>query len=85
MEQLYYNVLAGSSPKVQITALQFRNLKGQPINYETGSAWAIPKGATTPQAACTWMQTMTSVNTWLAAAKNRAAIRKAANQPYTGI
>jgi len=85
MEQWYYNVLAGSSPKVQITALQFRNLKGQPINYETGSAWAIPKGARNTNAACTWMKAMTSTSTWLAAAKNRASIRKAKNQPYTGI
>jgi multiple sugar transport system substrate-binding protein len=85
MEQWYYNVLAGSSPKVHITALQFRNLKGQPINYETGSAWAIPKGAKNQKAACTWMKTMTSVSTWMAAAKNRAKIRKDKNQPYTGI
>ncbi|HEX7084354.1 MAG TPA: extracellular solute-binding protein [Gaiellaceae bacterium] len=85
MEQWYYNVLAGSSPQVHITALQFRNLKNQTINYETGSAWAIPKGAKHPQAACTWMKTMTSVSTWMAAAKNRAKIRKASNQPYTGI
>jgi multiple sugar transport system substrate-binding protein len=85
MEQWYYNVLAGSSPQVKITALQFRNLKNQPINYETGSAWAIPKGAKHPGAACTWMRTMTSTSTWLAAAKNRAALRKAKNQPYTGI
>jgi multiple sugar transport system substrate-binding protein len=85
MEQWYYNVLAGSSPKVHITALQFRNLKGQPINYETGSAWAIPKGAHNTNAACTWMKAMTSTSTWMAAAKNRAAIRKAKNQPYTGI
>jgi multiple sugar transport system substrate-binding protein len=85
MEQWYYNVLASSSPKVQITALQFRNLKNQPINYETGSAWAIPKGSKNTAAACTWARVMTSVNTWMAAAKNRAAIRKAKNQPYTGI
>jgi multiple sugar transport system substrate-binding protein len=85
MEQWYYNVLAGSSPNVKITALQFLNKKGQPINYETGSAWAIPKGAKHQQAACTWMKTMTSVSTWLAAAKNRAAIRKEKKQPYTGI
>jgi multiple sugar transport system substrate-binding protein len=85
MEQWYYNVLASNSPSVRITALQFRNLKGQPINYETGSAWAIPKGAKNAQAACTWMKTMTSVSTWLAAAKNRAALRAKSNQPYTGI
>jgi multiple sugar transport system substrate-binding protein len=28
---------------------------------------------------------MTSVSTWMAAAKNRAALRKASNQPYTGL
>jgi multiple sugar transport system substrate-binding protein len=85
MEQWYYNVLASSSPDVHITALQFRNLKNQPINYETGSAWAIPKGAKNTAAACTWMKTMTSTSTWLAAARNRAALRKASKQPYTGI
>jgi multiple sugar transport system substrate-binding protein len=85
MEQWYYNVLAGSSPQVHITALQFRNLKAQPINYETGSAWAIPKGAKNTAAACTWMRTMTSTSTWMAAARNRAALRKKSNQPYTGI
>jgi multiple sugar transport system substrate-binding protein len=31
------------------------------------------------------MKTMTSVSTWLAAAKNRAELRKKSNQPYTGI
>ena len=85
MEQWYYNVLAGSSPQVHITALQFRNLKGQPINYETGSAWAIPKGAKNTAAACTWMKTMTATSTWMAAARNRATTRKAQNRPYTGI
>jgi multiple sugar transport system substrate-binding protein len=85
MEQWYYNVLAGSSPKVHITALQFRNRKRQPINYETGSAWAIPKGSKNAAEACTWMKAMTSVSTWTAAAKNRAAIRASKNQPYTGI
>ncbi|HEY6017588.1 MAG TPA: extracellular solute-binding protein [Gaiellaceae bacterium] len=85
MEQWYYNVLAGASPNVHITGLQFRNLKNQPVQYETGSAWAIPKGAKHPGAACTWAKTMTSVSTWLAAAKNRAEIRAAKKQPYTGI
>ena len=85
MEQWYYNVLASSSPKVKITALQFRNKKRQPINFETGSAWAIPRGSKNADAACTWMKAMTSVSTWTAAAQNRAATRKAKNQPYTGI
>jgi multiple sugar transport system substrate-binding protein len=85
MEQWYYNVLASTSPSVHITALQFLNRKGQPINYETGSAWAIPKGAQHQDAACTWMKTMTSVSTWMAAAENRAKLQKSKNAPYTGI
>ena len=85
MEQWYYNVLAGASPNVHITGLQFRNLKKQPIQYETGSAWAIPKGAKHPGAACTWAKTMTATSTWLAAHKNRKETRAKAKQPYTGI
>jgi multiple sugar transport system substrate-binding protein len=85
MEQWYYNTLASVSPNVHITGLQFRNLKNQPIQYETGSAWAIPKGAKHPGAACTWAKTMTSVSTWMAAANNRAQIRAQKKQPYTGI
>jgi multiple sugar transport system substrate-binding protein len=85
MEQWYYNVLAGSSPNVKIAAVPFRTRTGKAINFETGSAWAIPKGAKHQQAACTWMKTMTSVPTWMAAAVNRAQIRKSKNQPYTGL
>jgi len=85
MEQWYYNVLTSTSPNVRIHALPFRARNGQVINYETGSAWAIPKGAKHQAAACTWMKTMTSVSTWMAAARNRAAVRKAQNRPYTGL
>jgi multiple sugar transport system substrate-binding protein len=85
MEQWYYNVLTANSPQVKIAALPFRARNGQVINYETGSAWAIPKGAKHQAAACQWMKTMTSVNTWMAAARNRAAVRKQQNRPYTGL
>jgi len=56
MEQWYYRRARRELPKVKITALQFRNKKRQPINYETGSAWAIPKGSKNPTAACTWIE-----------------------------
>jgi multiple sugar transport system substrate-binding protein len=85
MEQWYYNVLTANSPQVKIRALPFRARNGKVINYETGSAWAIPKGAKHQSAACTWMKTMTSVSTWMAAARNRAAVRKQQNRPYTGL
>jgi multiple sugar transport system substrate-binding protein len=85
MEQWYYNVLTANSPQVKIHALPFRARNGKVINYETGSAWAIPKGAKHQAAACTWMKTMTSTSTWMAAARNRAAVRKQQNRPYTGL
>jgi multiple sugar transport system substrate-binding protein len=85
MESWYYNVLAGSSPNVHIAAIPFRNKIGNTINFTSGSAWAIPKGAKNQASACKWMKTMTSTSTWLAAAKNRASIRAAKKQPYTGI
>ncbi len=85
MEDWYYNVLASTSPDVHITGLQFRNLKNQPINYETGSAWAIPKGSKNAGAACTWARVITSVKAWMAAATNRLSIRQKAGQPYTAL
>src|SRR3954449_12623942 len=48
MEDWYYNVLATSSPKVKIEAMPFHDKKGQIVNFETGSAWAIPKGSKHP-------------------------------------
>ena len=85
MEQWYFNVLARNSPQVHITTLPFRGRNGKVLNYETGAAWAIPKGAKHQTAACTWAKTMTAVSTWMAAARNRAATRKAQGRPYTGI
>jgi len=85
MEQWYYNVLASSSPQVHIAAIPFRNHIGNVINFTSGSAWSIPKGAKNPAAACKWMKAMTSVSTWMAAATNRAKLRADKHQPYTGI
>lgn len=85
MEDWYVNVLAGSSPQVHTLLVPFRNLKGQVINYTSGSAWAIPKGAKDAADACKWAKTMTSVSTWVAAAKNRIEIRKAKGQKFTGL
>ncbi len=85
IEDFYYAVLARTSPQVHISALPFRTRKGKPINYETGSAWAIPKGSKNAKDACLWMKTMTKPSTWLVAAKNRAAARKAAHDVYTPL
>lgn len=85
MEDWYVNVLAGSSPQVHTLLVPVRTLKGRVINYTSGSAWAIPKGAKNPTDACKWAKAMTAVSTWVAAAKNRIALRKASGGVFTGL
>jgi multiple sugar transport system substrate-binding protein len=85
MEDWYYNVLASNSPQVKITAVPFHDRKGNEIDYETGSAWAIPKGASNVDAACQWMKVMTQVSSWMAAAKARVDANKAKKLPFTGL
>jgi multiple sugar transport system substrate-binding protein len=85
MEDWYVNVLAGSSPQVQTLLVPVRDLKGHVINYTSGSAWAIPKGSKNAADACKWAKAMTSVSTWVAAAKNRITVRKASGGVFTGL
>jgi multiple sugar transport system substrate-binding protein len=85
MEDWYYNVLASNSPKVKITAKPFTDRNGKPINWETGSAWAIPKGAKHVKLACEWAKTMTQKSSWVAAAKARIAANNKQSLPFTGL
>jgi multiple sugar transport system substrate-binding protein len=85
MEDWYYNVLASNSPQVKITGVPFRDRQGNDIDFETGSAWAIPKGAKNVDAACQWMKVMTQVSTWMAAAKARVDANTAKHLPFTGL
>ena len=85
MEDWYVNVLAGSSPQVQTLLVPMKDNKGHVINYTSGSAWAIPKGSKNTADACQWAKTMTSVSTWVAAAQNRIAVRKAKGGVFTGL
>jgi multiple sugar transport system substrate-binding protein len=85
MEDWYVNVLGGASPQVHTLLIPMRTLTGHVINYTSGSAWAIPKGAKDVKDACTWARTMTSVSTWIAAAKARIAKRQAAGRLFTGL
>jgi multiple sugar transport system substrate-binding protein len=84
MEDWYLNVLAENSPQVDISVTPFTDRQGNPLTFATGNAWAIPKGAKNPDAACRFMKTMTEPATWLAAAKARAAARAKEQLPYTG-
>jgi multiple sugar transport system substrate-binding protein len=83
MEDWYLNVLSDVSPKVKITTAPFTDRQGRPIDYATGSAWAIPRGAKHPELACLWAKTMTTVDAWMAAAQARIQSRGEAK--FTGL
>jgi multiple sugar transport system substrate-binding protein len=85
MEDWYLNVLAEASPDVDISVTPFKDRQGNPLTFVTGSAWAIPKGAKNPDAACRFAKTMTEASTWVAAAKARAAARAKKKLPFTGL
>jgi multiple sugar transport system substrate-binding protein len=85
MENWYYNVLASTSPNVQVTAVPFTTESGQPIDYVTGSAWVIPKASKNKVAACAWAKAMTATSTWIAAANNRIKLYKQKNYTFTGL
>ena len=84
-ESWYYNVLADNSPQVNITTKYFTNRKGGPITQFSGAGWAIPKGAKNPDLACRWAKAITSVDSWLFAAKERFDLRKRQGRAFTGL
>jgi len=85
MEDWYLNVLAEASPDVDISVTPFKDRQGNPLTFVTGSAWAIPKGAKNPAAACQFAKTMTEASTWVAAAKARSEARAKKDLPFTGL
>jgi multiple sugar transport system substrate-binding protein len=84
IEQFFLNVMAGSSPNVDITVKAAKTKDGQDISYATGLTWAIPTGAKNVDAACAMAATMAGKDAWIAASKARADQRKKDNKPYTG-
>jgi multiple sugar transport system substrate-binding protein len=85
MEDWYVNQLAEvSGGQAGVTVAPFLDRQGQPLTYATGQAWAIPKGAKNPEAACEFAKTMTAADTWVAAAKARAEALRAEGGDYTG-
>jgi multiple sugar transport system substrate-binding protein len=84
MEDWYIGSLGEVSPKLDLYTTAFKGLDGKPLDYTTGYGWAIPKGSKHPQAACTFIRTITSVTAWVAAAKAAAAQEKAKHRLFTG-
>jgi multiple sugar transport system substrate-binding protein len=85
MEDWYLNVLADVSPDVKITVAPVTDEQGKPIDWVTGSSWAIPAASKHKDQACEWIKTMTDSGTWIAAAQARAKKRAGENKPFTGV
>ena len=85
MESFIYNVFANNSPNSPLTAKYFVNRRGGPITLFAGNGWAIPRGARDPDLACKWMKAMTSVDAWVAAARNRLTVRRRSGEAFTGL
>ena len=84
MEAFYINTLAANSPDVDITVAPFTDRDGKELTYSSGSAWAIPKGAKNRDAACKFITTMTTTDTWLKAANARKEALAAQGRKYSG-
>ncbi|NNG36376.1 ABC transporter substrate-binding protein [Nakamurella aerolata] len=85
MEQWYVNVLNEMSPKAPLAFTPFVGKDGKPVAFASGSAWAIPAGSKNAAAACTFIKTMTAVDSWMAAAKARADARAKDKLLFTGL
>lgn len=86
MENWYVNVLRDSIPAgLKLESTPFTDHSGQPVSLLGGSAWAIPKGAKNPVAACAFVKTMTSTDTWMKAAKARMDTVTKDKSFFTGL
>ncbi|MEO3749181.1 extracellular solute-binding protein [Streptomyces sp. B6B3] len=84
MEDWYVNVLAGTSPDVDLRVEPFRDRAGEPLNYSTGASWVIPQGSPHLREACEFVTTMTAADTWVTAARAKAEEVRATGSPYVG-
>ncbi|WP_219413140.1 extracellular solute-binding protein [Pseudonocardia nigra] len=85
MEDWYLNQVASNSPDVPLVVSPFQDRQGGPVDFVTGSAWAIPTDSAHPELACTWIKTMSDAPSWVAAARARVEQRKADGEAFTGL
>ncbi|MCT2584338.1 ABC transporter substrate-binding protein [Actinophytocola gossypii] len=85
MEDWYLNVLGEVSPDLKLTVKPFTDQNGDPIDWVTGSAWAVPAGGKNKDLACQWIKTMSDADSWIAAAEARAEKREAEGLAFTGV
>lgn len=84
-ESWYLNTLASNSADVPVSVLPIKDRDGKTTAWAGGNAWAIPAGARHYDEACDFIATMTAADTWVAAAKVRAAARAKDKLPFTGL
>ncbi|MFU8947364.1 ABC transporter substrate-binding protein [Mycetocola zhadangensis] len=70
--QWYVNVLSPYVDQIQIEAVPFRDVDGEPFTVASGQAFVIPAGAKNADAACAWALNLTSQDAWMAAGEARA-------------
>jgi len=86
MENWYVNVLRDSPANgLKLASTPVTDRQGRPVSTLGGSAWAIPKGAKNPAAACAWAKTMTAKDTWMKAAEARMAKVTEGKSIFTGL
>ncbi|WP_459304376.1 extracellular solute-binding protein [Arthrobacter sp. Sr33] len=85
MEQWYINILNDVSPEAEMAFTTVKDTAGEDLSFSSGSAWAIPAASGNPEAACRFIQQMTSTETWVMAAGVRAEARQAEGKPFTGL
>ena len=84
MEDWYLDVLADVSPDVDLASVPFLGRDGEPLTYASGNAWAVPEGASNPEAACAFAATMTETEAWVAAAEASKQDRQSGGGEYLG-
>lgn len=84
-EQFYVAVLAGFSSHVDLSATQYKGRDGKALTFESGSAFAIPKGSPNAAGMAEFMKEVTSQGAWEAAATARQGTVNKSHSVYTGL
>lgn len=83
--QWYVNVLSPFVDKIEISAVPFKDQTGQIAAVSSGTAFVIPAKAKNKDAACAWMNAITSQASWMAAEEARVATLKKSGGINTGL
>ncbi|HYP46505.1 MAG TPA: extracellular solute-binding protein [Propionibacteriaceae bacterium] len=86
IEQWYVNVLTETASKIELGAVPFKDMNGQPLAVAGGTGFAVPTKSKNPAAACQWAVALTSDAAWKKAAEARVATNaKTPGALFTGL